>query len=265
MASYTSYKKLASDSFADDSVDAVDFTSALNTSYGVKWVYGDPGFCSAGCCCLWTVPAGVRKLQIQLWGAGGNGVGACSCSRCHHYMGAGGGYYNVVTIDTAAGCEYTICAGGVYPCLSRECTACVGCASYVNGYNLSSFCAVGGCQGLANTCWAILCNSQVDCCLAPGSNGGEWTQFTHTGNWGANEFVYNIGHCHCYNQALYSSGAALIGTNVTMSIRECWIRCGCWTVPYGNGGQNAMSTYCGGGSCGQGGTGGPGLVKITYF
>ena len=46
---------------------------------------------------------------------------------------------------------------------------------------------------------------------------------------------------------------------------ECSIRCGCWTVPYGHGGQNAMTTCCGSGVCGQGGTGGGGLVKITYF
>jgi hypothetical protein len=26
-----------------------------------------------------------------------------------------------------------------------------------------------------------------------------------------------------------------------------------------------MTTYCGSGHCGQGGTGGGGLVKITYF
>jgi hypothetical protein len=32
------------------------------------------------------------------------------------------------------------------------------------------------------------------------------------------------------------------------------------------GGQNAMTTYCGGGGCcGQGGMGGPGLVKISFL
>jgi hypothetical protein len=44
----------------------------------------------------------------------------------------------------------------------------------------------------------------------------------------------------------------------------CWMRCGCWTVPYGHGGQNGMTNYCGSSCCGQGGTGGPGLVKITF-
>jgi len=47
------------------------------------------------------------------------------------------------------------------------------------------------------------------------------------------------------------------------------MRCGCWTVPYGTGGHGAMTTFCGGDSgamgAGQGGMGGPGLVKITYF
>jgi hypothetical protein len=63
-----------------------------------------------------------------------------------------------------------------------------------------------------------------------------------------------------------ATSAPLIGTEVQMSINYCWMRCGCWTVPYGNGGQSAMSSYCGGGNCcGQGGMGGPGLVRITYY
>ena len=44
----------------------------------------------------------------------------------------------------------------------------------------------------------------------------------------------------------------------------CWIRCGCWIAPYGQGGQSATSNYCGR-CCGQGGTGGPGLVKLTFY
>jgi hypothetical protein len=71
--------------------------------------------------------------------------------------------------------------------------------------------------------------------------------------------------CHCHNQSSFPGSAALIGTTTVQTLRECWIRCGCWTVPYGNGGQSAMNTYCGSGHCGQGGTGGSGLVKITYF
>ena len=46
-------------------------------------------------------------------------------------------------------------------------------------------------------------------------------------------------------------------------LQFCWIRCGCWTVPYGHGGQGALTDQCGR-CCGQSGMGGPGLVKITY-
>jgi hypothetical protein len=35
-------------------------------------------------------------------------------------------------------------------------------------------------------------------------------------------------------------------------------------VPYTGGGQSAMNTFCGR-CCGQGGTGGAGLVRITYI
>ena len=108
-----------------------------------------------------------------MWGAGGNGSGACSCNRCHHYMGTGGGYYNTKTIDTAEGCTYSVCAAGVYRCYSRDCTGCEGCASYVNGYNLSNFCAIGGRRGESQTSWATYCHSQWCCCMNPGNNGGD--------------------------------------------------------------------------------------------
>jgi hypothetical protein len=71
--------------------------------------------------------------------------------------------------------------------------------------------------------------------------------------------------CHCYRYVSCSTGAPFLGgAGVVQELAECWIRCGCWTVPYGSGGQNAMTTYCGD-CCGQGGTGGPGVVKVTYF
>ena len=264
MATYASYKKLTGEELTDGSVDGADLASPLNTTYGVKWFYGSPGACTPGCCCLWTVPAGVKKLHIQIWGAGGNGSGACSCNRCHHYMGASGGFYNTKTIDTVAVCTYSVCAAGVYRCYSRECNGCRGCSSYVNGYNLSNFCAIGGRRGESQTSWATYCHSQWCCCMNPGNNGGDWMQGTHTPNWDGAEFVYDRGFCHCYNRSHYSGGAALIGTVSQQSLRGCWMRCGCWTVPYGNGAQNAMTTYCER-CCGQGGTGGGGLVKITYF
>ena len=42
MANYSSYKKLSADGIVDGAVEAVDFSTALNGTYGVKWFYGGP-------------------------------------------------------------------------------------------------------------------------------------------------------------------------------------------------------------------------------
>jgi hypothetical protein len=77
------------------------------------------------------------------------------------------------------------------------------------------------------------------------------------------------GHwnCHCTGNVAHScsSGAPFLAVGTEQQLEQCWIRCGCWTVPYASGGQGAMTTYCGSGHCGQGGQGGTGLVKITYL
>ena len=265
MASYSSYKKVNGDQLASNSLNSSSFSDSPNSSYGVKWFYGIICRCSPGCCCNWTVPTGVQNMWIQAWGSGGNGSGACSCNRCHHFLGAQGGYYNSKMITTSAGNTYSVCAGGVYPCLSRECTGCQGCSSYVNGSGLSNFCAIGGCRGMANTSWSTNCSSVNPCCRAPGNNGGDFGIGNHGGAWSASRYDTYRGWCHCYQHAHSPTSAPLIGTSVYQSLRSCWIRCGCWIVPYGHGGQNATTTYCGSGHCGQGGTGGGGLVKITYF
>ena len=168
-------------------------------------------------------------------------------------------------IETNGNCQYTVCAAGVYPCLSRECYGCMGCTSYVNGYNLSNFCAIGGQRGNANTSWTEACTSDNACCRQPGQNGGDFGFGNHTSAWSNSRHDTYRGWCHCYHYGQSPTSAPLLGTTAMQSIRECWIRCGCWIVPYGHGGMNAMTTYCGNGHCGQGGTGGGGLVKITYF
>ena len=265
MANYSSYKKVAGDQIATGALSADKFSQSPTGTFGVKWFYGQTTRCSPGCCCLWTVPTGVNKLWIQAWGAGGNGHGACSCNRCQHYMGAAGGHYNSVVVDTQAGCQYTVCAAGVYRCFSRECCGCIGCTSYVNGQGLSNFCAIGGCRGMANDSWTTACNGINHCCRGPGDNGGQFGFTSMGAHWSNQRHDTYRGWCHCYPQGTHPQSAPLIGTTVGYSIRECWIRCGCWDVPYGHGGQGAMTTYCGSGHCGQGGTGGGGLVKITYF
>ena len=261
MASYGSYKKIIQGQIQDGSVPNSALASGAGLAYNVQHVYGAPTVCTTGCCCLWTVPTGVKRVTFEMWGSGGNGHGFCSCSRCHHYAGASGGYYNSKTISVQGGWTYTICAGGVYGCCSRECLGCRGCSSYVNGCNLTNFCAIGGKEGCANTSWDTPCNSSFSCCLAPVSNGGDFGMGNHAGTFGGSAF------CHCNYVFSCTTGAPFLasgGTGVNASV-NCWVRCGCWTVPYATGGQGGMTTYCGSSCCGQGGTGGSGLVKITYL
>ena len=260
MANYADYRQVPRDQIPDGTITNAKLSIDARHCYCTKWVYGDAGQCTAGCCCLWTVPTGVRRIFWEAWGAGGNGNGACSCDRCHHFKGAGGGYYNSKMISSSEGTNYTVCAGGVYRCLSTECTGlAIGCASYVNGTNLSNFCAIGGDVGRAETSWANPCFSDWSCCLGPVSNGGDFGMGNHQGAWSG---AFN---CHCHCQYTQPTGAPFLGGQVEMHSQVCWIRCGCWTVPYGHGAQGAISSYCGSSCCGQGGTGGSGVVKITYM
>ena len=164
-------------------------------------------------------------------------------------------------ISTVPGCQYSICAAGNGNCCRIECVGCCGCTTYVNGYNLSNFCALGGSPACANTDWTTFCFSDWGrTCVAPGEWGGDFAMGNHRG-----AFLVGTGWCHCWCQGSSPTPAPFIGTGVQQQLQECWIRCGCWTVPYGNGGVGAMTDQCGSSCCGQGGTGGPGLVKISYL
>lgn len=260
MAQYSNYKKVSGETLAAGSIAANQLNSVGLDTWNVKWVYGCVCSCSTGCCCLWTVPAGVKRVTFDMWGGGGGGTGSCNCSRCHVYRGAQGGYYNTKTIDVEEGWQYTICAAGDTGCCSRECVACPGNPSYVNGCNLTNFCAIGGHGGIACNSWSHGCFSENQCCRAPGDNGGDFGMGNHIGAmWNPTSFF-----CHCHGRNSIPTSAPFIGTNVFQGLNTCWVRCGCWLVPYGHGGQNSMTNECGSSCCGQGGTGGPGLVKITY-
>ena len=262
MATYSSYKKVSGASLSPGSITDAKIASSAFKNYCVKWIRGCLGECSPGCCCLWTVPTGVRRVTFELWGAGGNGHGMCVNNRCQHYAGAQGGYYASKTISVNDGCQYTICAAGVHPCESVECYACHGCTTYVNGFNLSGFCAIGGKGGCANSSWSTACYSDFGrCCVGPsGIWNADFAMGNHAGGFSGS---YN---CHCYRHTECTTGAPMMGTGgVSGELTECWMRCGCWHVPYGVGGQGAMTTYCGSNCCGRGSTGGSGVVKITYF
>tara|TARA_B100000287_G_scaffold103431_1_gene95650 strand:- start:17901 stop:18683 length:783 start_codon:yes stop_codon:yes gene_type:complete len=259
MATYGSYKKIVASQILDNSIPDSAFADGAGPKYNVKWIRGPIGGTTSGCCCYWTVPTGVKRVTFDVWGAGGNGHGFCSWDRCHHYFGAGGGYYSTKTIAVQEGWNYTICAGGTYPCCSYECTGCRGCASYVNGCNLSNFCAWGGNRGCANTSWAEMCFSDWNCCVSPTFNGSDFAM----GNMRpAGTGPYN---CHCYRHTWCAGNAPFLAAGTHGGhLAECWKRCACWTVPYASGGPGGMTTYCGNWDNGTGGIGGSGVIKITY-
>lgn len=260
MANYKSYKVISADQIPDGVVSLDKLQTGVGPTFCVKHFYGSPGACSPGCCCNYQMPAGASKAHWEAWGAGGNGHGACSCNRCQHYQGAAGGTYNSKSISTVGGCSYTVCAAGVYRCYSRECNGCIGCSSYVNGHNLANFCAVGGARGCANGDWSVRCNSYWTCCIAPGANGGDFAMAPHQSNWS--------GHwnCHCTGAVGHTcqSGAPFLGVGNEQYTDQCWVTCGCWTASYGSGGAGAITTYCGR-CCGQGATGGGGIVRLTFI
>lgn len=262
MATYASYKKVDGSQISDGALDDNMINPNTLNNFGVKWFFGQPCRCSPGCCCNWSVPSQVKRLSWELWGAGGNGAGSCASYRCHHFKGAAGGGYTAKSHATNPGCAYTVCAAGVYRCLSRECVGCNGCSSFVQGFGLtnSCVCACGGYRGEANTSWSTGCFGINNYCYAPGNSNSDMAIGGHDQGWSTAS-----GYCHCHPQEIHQGMAPKIGGVSTQGLRECWIRCGCWSVPYGTGGQSAMNTYCGSNCCGQGGTGGGGLVRVTYI
>jgi len=132
-----------------------------------------------------------------------------------HYAGAQGGFYNAKMLTVCPGWQYTICAAGVHPCASIECYACDGCASYVNGCNLSNFCAMGGDGGCANGSWNEACFSDWGrCCAAPGAMGGDFGMNNHRG-----AMFIHASQCHCHCQGAAPTAAPFIGTQVQTQIQ----------------------------------------------
>ena len=135
----------------------------------------------------------------------------------------------------------------------------------MNGAGLTNFCAMGGTRGCATNSWSTTCSSTMaKCCMQPGAHGGDFGMGNHGG--GTRKGYGGDGmYCHCYFNETRSTGAPFLGTMaVANTVRHCWVRCGCWRAPYGHGGQGAVTSYCER-CCGQGGTGGAGVVKISYM
>lgn len=236
-----------------------DTTSGTSAPTKFFYVYNNNrGINNGGCCCLWTVPADIVNVTFELWGAGAAGAGGCCCQ--FSTQNAGGGSYAIRSVNTIAGCQYTICAAGNGACCERDCLGIDGSTSFVQGSGIATTCARGGCTGRTNChghyaynccfgCSNISGGTQGDLRLGHSRNNPMATQYCHNQMWdyvsgppkGANT---RKGRDYCGNP---------------MTCSGCGWGC---AQPYpGDGGYNG--TACGGPCCwGHWGSGG--MVKVSY-
>jgi len=215
---------------------------------------------NGGQCCLWTVPSGRTWVKFEMWGGGGGGAGTCCCM-----AGRGGGSgaytYKVVCSSVLPGCQYTICAGGT-TATSPTAQGCVGNTSYVTGYGLSNFCAVGGANGCAGCNYVQTymdhqtCSFPYCCCAYGGDlmihgTSGQYISYTSCANSFQGEAMVAA---KTVTGPIYGPGGCLNGGT-----------CGCAWFPCavfpGGGGMSSQSH---GGSCWCGGWGAGGAVSVTY-
>lgn len=67
MANYSDYRQVPADAIPSGTVTNAKLNIDARHCYCTKWIYGQPGACASGCCCLWTVPTGVRKIYWEIW------------------------------------------------------------------------------------------------------------------------------------------------------------------------------------------------------
>ena len=218
-------------------------------------------FCDGGSY-TWTVPTGVTKLTIETWGGGGGGAGVCCCDCYHLSHGGSGGGYTAATIDTVAGCSYTVCVGrggneDVTGKLGRHwcCFGKDGETSYVTGYNLSaSFCATGGGGAAMNGDGCHMhcgCYSNAPGC---GSGGNAYGNGAPGG-----QAMYSTAEPRSLG---YAGGAAFTaGTRVFSRVHCSQCRPGDAGALPGGGGDGPRNYNC---CCYQAGNGGTGLVRIRF-
>lgn len=279
MASYASYKKFNTESLQDNTVPSTAICAGAAAAYGVQWIYNPRGLACHNCandggctyqadgfCCLWTVPANATYVTFEIWSGGGGGSGMICCNYCSFSIGGAGGNYGVKSIAVQPGWQYTVCAGGSWPCAkSHTCAAGMGCRSYVNGCNLSNFCVMGACGS-----W--MCDGDA---WGPRHHDSGCANCNICGIFGADfgmmgDVGLKMGHgaCHCYRTTSWGGTAPIIGLTQATQASDTWCTCGCYVNWPAGGAMSGTSTYCDNWAknCAGGmGMGGSGVVRITFI
>lgn len=281
MASYGSYKKISADQFQNNIVTGNKLATGAGKNFCVLWVYNPRALACMNCsnaggctyqadgyCCLWTVPANVSRATFEIWSGGGGGAGMICCNYCSFSYGGHGGNYASKDICVCPGWQYTVCAGGSWPCSkSHTCVAGMGCRSFITGCNLSNFCVVGGCGGIMcdGDAWGGGCmgyhhgSGSANCNIC-GYFGADF------GVMGVAGFKAGQTMCRCNGATSYTGMAPFIGIFQTTAVTEAWCSCGCYVNWPAGGGMSGTSSYCDNWAkncAGGSGQGGSGIVKIT--
>lgn len=215
---------------------------------------------NGGCCCLWTVPAGITRVSFEMWGSGGIGQGARCCESAGT-MSTGGSYAKT-TIDTVEGCQYRICAGG-----SSDCNGCCGISpraqpSYVinNSNSTTVGCALGGDGGCSEMTRGGFCYGYI-CC---------WGRLSGVGN--GDIVMDGTGHisyrnCYCRSDfTMWTSGGGQSDRKTSQWCAKNATGSGVYMMcspPSRPSGSGAAGRACSDGRC-YGQFGASGFVKISY-
>ena len=84
---------------------------------------------NGGRCCNYIIDGSTTRVNVELWGGGGDGNGACCCQ--WPYAMPAPGQYVSKTFTVVSGDSLTICAAGS-GCCSPNCCGTQGLPSYVN-------------------------------------------------------------------------------------------------------------------------------------
>ena len=242
------------------------------------WNTSHTSAANGGCCCLWTVPAGITSLVFKLWGGGSSGNDGCCCS-FEAYQGTSGSYV-WYQMDTQAGCQYRICAGSSTGCAyDKSNTSCYGCPSYVYDVTAAAtiICACGGDEGSQQPGFQSPYNAYT-CCFGRIQGGSSSATQGYVADANKGIIMPGIGghgtrNTYCHTQYYYwtHSGFNQPG-QMNEDLCSCWYQQGRYVMctsgdPFtGNkfpGGPGTSGIACGGSHC-DGQPGGGGKVYVYY-
>ena len=213
------------------------------------------GLANGGRCCLWTVPDGVTQVTFELWGSGADGPGA-RCCQAPVYTGSGG-MYAMRTVETVAGCTYTLCAAGS-GCCQSSCGGAAGQTTFVSGSGIATTCAPSGEPGRTG-CFTLAVPTCCAGCVVCKQSAGDWCMPAIRGT------THTEGDC-MNTQKWVMGGSYQLGTfNATRltCMNTTYCDACCWGYGHFPAGPGSNAIVCSGVCrCGTPGMGG--VIRVSF-